>query len=72
MTLPEPVPLLNNLKMNLLDVDRELASKDFYGKVIEQAKETGHGQVVRFTSLPAEISSYFQAHRQYATEKGSP
>ena len=69
MTLREPVALLNNLKMNLLDVDQELASKDFYGKVIEQAGRNGRSHVVRFTSLPAEIRSYFQAHRQYATDE---
>ncbi|MCP4578200.1 MAG: hypothetical protein GY846_18165 [Deltaproteobacteria bacterium] len=68
MTFREPVALLNNLKMNLLDVDRELASKDFYGKVIEQAEQNNPSHLVRFTSLPAEVSSYFQAHRQYTTD----
>ncbi len=68
MTLQEPVALLNNLKMNLLDVDQELASKDFYGKIIGESDENSHSHMVRFTSLPAEIRSYFQAHQQYAAD----
>jgi class 3 adenylate cyclase len=69
VTLPEPVSILNNLKMNLMDVEQELASKDFYGKVIEETAQKDRSHVVRFTSLPAEVRSYFQAHRQYATDK---
>jgi len=65
--LAEPVELLNNLKMNLVEVDQELACKDFYGKVIGHSGEERHSHVVRFTSVPAEVRSYFQAHRQYAT-----
>jgi adenylate cyclase len=71
MTFQEPIGLLSNLKMNLLEVDQELASKDFYGKIIKEPKETRHSHEVRFTSLPAEVRSYFQAHRQYATGTAS-
>jgi len=67
ITLDEPVELLNNLKMNLVELDHELACKDFYGKVIGHSGEGSHSYVVRFTSVPAEVRSYFQAHRQYAT-----
>jgi len=67
ITLDEPVELLNNLKMNLGEVDQELTGKDFYGKVIGHSGEDSHSHVVRFTSVPAEVRSYFQAHRQYAS-----
>ena len=72
MTLHEPTELLNNLKMNLLEVDQELASKDLYGKIIGASTENRHSHVVRFTSLPAEVRSYFQAHQQYAKGSSSP
>ena len=65
ITLEEPIELLKNLKMNLVEVDQELGSKDFYGKVMGHSGEDGRSHVVRFTSVPAEIKSYFQAHRQY-------
>jgi len=65
ITLDEPVELLKNLKMNLVEVDQELENKDFYGKVIGHSEEDVHSHVVRFTSVPAEVRSYFQAHRQY-------
>ena len=71
ITLLEPIELLNNLKMNLLEVDQELTSKDFYGKIIGEPKPNHRAHVVRFTSLPAEIRSYFQAHREYATGTSS-
>jgi class 3 adenylate cyclase len=66
ITLDEPVDLLKNLKMNLVEVDQELASKDFYGKVIGHSGKGGRSHRIRFTAVPAEIRSYFQAHRQYA------
>ena len=61
----ELVPPLSNLKMNLGEVDEELGAKDFYGKVIEHAEERGYIHVVRFTSVPPEVSAYFQSHRQH-------
>jgi class 3 adenylate cyclase len=65
-----PVELMTNLKMRLGEVDEMLATKDFYGKVIERSGENGHIYTVRFTSLPIEIGAYFQAHRQYASKPG--
>ena len=66
ITLSEPVKLMNNLKMNLVDVDQELACRDFYGKIIGHSVEDSHSHVIRFTSVPAEVRSCFQTHRQYA------
>jgi len=64
----EPVELLTNLKMNLGDVYEELAVKDFYGKVMERLGENGNSYLVRFTSVPPEVVSYFQAHQQHAVK----
>jgi len=63
--LNEPVSPLTNLKMNLLDVDEDLGTKDFYGKVIKPSKGSGYIHSVRFTAIRPEISSYFQSHRQH-------
>jgi adenylate cyclase len=71
VALTEPLALLANIKMNLGDVDAELAAKDFYGKVIEQSRKQANTYFVRFTAVPPEISAYFQALRQYAA-KGMP
>ena len=64
----EPVELLTNLKMNLGGVYEELAVKDFYAKVIERSGKDGHSYLVRFTSVPPEVASYFQAHQQHAVK----
>jgi adenylate cyclase len=63
--LEQPLDLLTNIKMNLGDVPEELASRDFYGKVIEAAGKASHRYMVRFTSASPEIAAYFQALRQY-------
>jgi len=63
--LNEPISPLTNLKMNLLDVDRDLGTKDFYGKVIKHSTGSGYVHSVRFTAVPPEISSYFHSHRQH-------
>jgi class 3 adenylate cyclase/uncharacterized membrane protein len=68
MIFEEPIQPLNNLKLNLLEVDHELMSKDFYGKVVGRSEHEKGGHVVRFTALPAEVRSYFQAHQEYSTE----
>ena len=68
VALTEPLALLANMKMNLGDVDEELAAKGFYGKVIEQSRKQGNTYLVRFTAVPPEISAYFQALRQYAAK----
>jgi class 3 adenylate cyclase len=64
--LKKRLELLTNLKMNLKDVPDELAAKDFYGKVIEHKEDQEQTQVVQFTALIPEISSYFQAFLQHA------
>jgi len=57
--------LLTNLKMDLINVGDELRSKDIYGKIIDQSGEDNF--VIRFTSVPPEISSYFHAYRNHAS-----
>ncbi|MBW1785974.1 MAG: adenylate/guanylate cyclase domain-containing protein [Deltaproteobacteria bacterium] len=64
--LEAPLEALTNLEMNLVDVPEDLAGKDFYGKVIETAGGNDRRCVVRFTSAPPEVASYFLAHRQLA------
>jgi adenylate cyclase len=68
LALDGPVDLFTNLKMNLGSVSEELAVKNFYGKVIERSAKDGHSYVVRFTSVPPEVVSYFLAHQQYAVD----
>jgi adenylate cyclase len=68
VALKEPLAMLANMKMNLGDVDEELAAKDFYGKIIEQSGKQANTYLVRFTAVPPEISAYFQALRQYAAK----
>ncbi len=67
--LKEPLKLLTNIKMNLGDVPEELASKDFYGKVIESTSEDQCRYFVRFTSSSPEVTAYFHALRQYASKE---
>lgn len=64
----EPVEPFSNLKMNLKDVYEELAVKDFYGKVTDQSGKDRYSYMIRFTSVPLEVVSYFLAHQQYATK----
>ena len=71
MVLDGPVDLLTNLKMNLGAVYEQLAVKEFYGKVIECSEKDGHCYVVRFTSVPPEVVSYFLAHQEYAPDSRS-
>jgi PAS domain S-box-containing protein len=63
-----PVKTLTNLKMNLGDVDENLAARDFYGKVIDRSGEDEQTHLVRFTSVPPEVDAYFQSHRQHAVK----
>lgn len=51
--------------MNLLDVDEDLGTKDFYGKVIKESTDSGYIHSVRFTAIRPEVNSYFQSHRQH-------
>ncbi len=62
-----PLEVLTNLKMNLRDVDANLAVKHFYGKVIEGAAKNEKIHLVRFTSVPPEIDAYFQSHRLHSS-----
>ena len=65
INLSEPVEVLANLKMNLKGVPEELAARDFYGKVIEHIGGNMQIGVVRFTSVPPEVSGYFHALLQF-------
>ncbi len=65
--LDETVEVLTNLKINLKNVDANLAIKHFYGKVIDYAGKNEKIHVVRFTSVPPEVDAYFQSHRQHST-----
>ncbi len=66
----EAIGPMSNLKLRLKEVDEALASKDFYGKVIESSQDQGVKLLVRFTSLPPEVGAFFQAHLQYALASG--
>ena len=69
IVLYEPVEHFSNIKMNLRDVYEELSIKDFYGKVVEQSGNGKNNYLIRFTSLPLEIVSYFLAHQQHAGKR---
>ena len=60
------VEILADLKMNIAHVTEEISQKDFYGKIIKHAKDQQYSHIVRFTSLPPEIGSYFEAYLQHA------
>ena len=68
ISLGGTVSLLTNLKMNLRDVDENLSTKHFYGKVIKRSGKRGLTQLIHFTSVPPEVDAYFQAHLQYAAK----
>ena len=54
--------------MGLDDVPENLSSKHFYAKVVEYTGNNRTGHIVRFTSTPPEIVSYFLAHQQHGNE----
>jgi adenylate cyclase len=62
--------LMTNLKMSLADVEDDLRSKDFYGKIIEGSDRGDNNYIIRFTSLPLEVASYFQAFRKHTMPEG--
>ncbi len=64
--LGDPVEMMTNVKMNLVDVDENLSARNFYGKVIKRSRENGPTHVIHFTSIPPEINAYFNAFRQHA------
>jgi adenylate cyclase len=59
---------LTNLKLNLLEVSDDLSKKDFFGKIIKDSSKNAQTNILRFTSIPPEISAYFQAAYRYATK----
>ena len=63
-----PLEMMTNLKMNLINVEEELSSRDFYGKVIKGPEKKEQHQLVHFTSVPPEVSSYFHAFRRHAAK----
>ena len=67
--LSDPVELLSNLKMNLAGVDENLSGRDFYGKVIKRLGEGEPIHTVRFTAVPPEVDSYFQAFQKHAANQ---
>jgi len=64
--LEQAVDNLTNLKMNLRDVETDLTTRDFYGKVIQSSAKSQTTHILRFTALPPEVGTYFQSHRQHA------
>jgi hypothetical protein len=57
-----------DLRLTLAAVGDGLASRDFYGKVIQPASEAGRPAVVRLTSVPPEVDAFLEALRRYAPE----
>ncbi|MCZ6681409.1 MAG: response regulator [Candidatus Poribacteria bacterium] len=55
-----PVALLSNLKMQLIDVNGEVVPGDVYGKVVNQPVEGASCFSIRFTSIPSEVSVFLQ------------
>jgi adenylate cyclase len=66
--LDDPIDLMTDFKMKLQDVSMELATRDFYGKVIAHIGEKKRIGVIRFTSVPPEVGGYFQALIQSAAQ----
>ena len=66
ITLRGPISVLTDIRMKLGDVDENLSSRDFYGKVIDRPGGKGPTQLIRFTSVPPEVDAYFQAHLKFA------
>jgi len=66
IALNRSLELFTDMKMNLADVYEELTTKDFYGKVTAQTLKDENNYLVRFTSLPPEVTAYFQAHQKHA------
>ena len=69
ITSKDEIDLYMDLKIQLADVDEKLSSKSFYCKVVQCVVENDNNYLVRFTMLPPEIDSYFQALRQHAIKR---
>ena len=61
------IELFSDLKLKLKDVYAELAIKSFYAKVVSRCEADRLRYRIRFTSAPAEVMSYFQAHQEFAS-----
>ena len=59
---------MTNIKMNLADLPKEIREKHFYGKVVGDVEADEESRMVRFTSVPPEVSAYFQALLKYDAE----
>jgi len=53
--------LFANVKLSITDADGILSRQTFYGKVIKKSDTGQNIATVRFTGVPPEIDSYFQA-----------
>ncbi len=68
LQIVNPLESMINVKMNLQEAPKKLASRDFYGKVINFQKGEEFLHRIRFTAVPAEVDAYFQALLQYGTK----
>jgi len=69
ITFSHKMDIFTNLKMNLTDAKVNLSSTYFYGKVIRFSDENKMSCTVRFTSVPSEIKTFFQALRQHHSKQ---
>lgn len=69
VSLGQPVEPLTNLKLSIKEAQGELASKDFYAKVIKSPGRPDGPHLIRFTAVPPEIDAYFQALRRHAARR---
>ena len=60
-----PLDQLVNIKLSLGDIPESIHTNDFYGKVIGTTDHPQNNYLVRFTSTPPEIISYFLAYIQH-------
>ncbi len=63
---------LTNLKLNLSDVSDDLSQKVFFGKIIKDSSRNKLSHILRFTSVPPEISAYFQTLCWYGAKVDDP
>lgn len=65
ITLPLKMDIFTNLQMTLVDVNENLSSTYFYGKVIQLSDDIEMMHTVRFTSIPHEIKTFFQTFESH-------
>lgn len=66
---PYKLDIFTNLQMNLADAKVNLSSTYFFGKVIRFSDENMMSYTVRFTSVPSEIKTFFQALRLHHSKR---